>query len=61
MARLGNQDAALCDIRETLKPLVAKVAEHDAHVHLVRRVVRWGSTVAATGVGAYLIKIFGWK
>lgn len=61
MARLSNQDATLQSIDGKVDGLVLKVEDHDHHIRAVRRVTRWGAGIAATGIGAWIIKLLGWK
>ena len=61
MARLCNQDETLRSIDGKVDGLVLKVEDHDHHVKTVRRVAKWGSTIAATGLGAWIVKWLGWK
>lgn len=61
MGRLTNQDDTLKRIDGKLDTVIVKVEDHDSHIRMARRVAKWGGTIAATGVGAGLIKWLGWK
>ena len=61
MARLSNQDETLGRIDTKLDAVIATVADHAHHVKTVRRIANWGATLAATGAGAWIIKLAGWK
>ena len=61
MGRMTNQDETLQEIKHTLTPLVLKVDDHDHYINFARRVWKWGATVSATAVGAWLTFKAGWK
>lgn len=61
MGRLSNQDAALKSIDSKLDSLVLVVDDHSHYIAFARRVWKWGATIAATAVGAWVIKYLGWK
>ena len=61
MGRLSNQDDALHSIDYKLSGLVTRVDDHEHYITFARRVWKWGATVSATAVGAWLTFKAGWK
>ena len=61
MGRMSNQDGTLKSIDTKLDGIVIKVEDHDHYISFARRVWKWGATVSATALGAWLTFKAGWK